>query len=126
VKAVSAAGDNVNVRVPLALLRAGLKLTAPIPQPAMKQISKSLSDRGMSLDLVNFKASALEELIESLGEMEIIVDNAANGIMSTSSAPRESSDHGGNRWTSNSPRLPPRALLPPRGNQCLRLLRPRR
>lgn len=79
VKAVSETSDNVNVKIPLGLLRAGLKLTSLIPQPALDQINKSMADRGMSLDLVNFKASDLEELIESLREMEIHVDNAANG-----------------------------------------------
>ncbi len=78
VKVLSAKGDNVNVKVPLGLVRAGLKLTSFIPQPAMEQINKSMGDHGMSVDLLNFKAEDLEELIEALREMEVNVD-AVNG-----------------------------------------------
>jgi hypothetical protein len=78
VKVLSAKGDNVNVKVPLSLVRAGLKLTSFIPQPAMEQINKSMGEQGLSLDLLNFKAEDLEELIEALREMEVNVD-AVNG-----------------------------------------------
>jgi hypothetical protein len=56
VKVLSTKGDNVNVKIPLSLVRAGLKLTSFIPQPAMEQINKSMAEKGMSVDLVNFKA----------------------------------------------------------------------
>ena len=78
VKVLSTAGDNVNVKIPIGLVRAGLKLTSFIPQPAMEQINKAMKDHGLSADLLNFKAGDLEELIQALREMEIDVD-AANG-----------------------------------------------
>lgn len=78
VKVVSTKGDNVNVKIPLTLVRAGLKLTNLIPPPAMEQINKSMADHGMSMDLSNIKPEELEELIQSLREMEINVD-AGNG-----------------------------------------------
>ena len=59
-------------------MRAGLKLTSLIPPQAMDQINKSMADHGMSMDLSNLKPEDLEELIESLREMEVNVD-AANG-----------------------------------------------
>ncbi len=78
VKVVSEKGDNVNVKIPLSLVRAGLKLTSFIPQPAMEQINKSMGEHGLSMDLLNFKAEDLEELIAALRETEVNVD-AANG-----------------------------------------------
>ena len=78
VKVLSTKGDNVNVKIPLSLVRAGLKLTSFIPQPAMEQINKSMGEHGLSVDLLNFKAEDLEELIDALREMEINVD-ANNG-----------------------------------------------
>ena len=78
VKVVSTKGDNVNVKIPLSLVRAGLKLTNLIPPPAMEQINKSMADHGMSMDLSNIKPEELEELITSLREMEVNVD-AVNG-----------------------------------------------
>jgi hypothetical protein len=78
VKVVSTKGDNVNVKIPLSLVRAGLKLSNLIPPPAMEQINKSMADHGMSMDLSNIKPEELEELIASLREMEVNVD-AVNG-----------------------------------------------
>jgi hypothetical protein len=78
VKVVSVKGDNVNVKIPLSLVRAGLKLTSLIPAQAMDQINQSMATHGMSMDLQNLKPEDLEELIESLREMEISVD-ASNG-----------------------------------------------
>ncbi len=66
VKVLSTAGDNVNVKMPIGLVRAGLKLTSFIPQPAMEQISKAMMDHGLSADLLNFKAGDLERLIPGL------------------------------------------------------------
>jgi hypothetical protein len=78
VKVLSTQGDNVNVKIPLSLVRAGLKLTSLIPPQAMEQIDKSMAEKGMHIDLKNLKPEDLDELIESLREMEITVD-AANG-----------------------------------------------
>jgi hypothetical protein len=76
VKVVSVKGDNVNVKIPLGLVRAGLKLTSLIPPQAQDQINKTMAEKGMKFDLNNFKPEDLEELIESLREMEIDVDSA--------------------------------------------------
>ena len=78
VKVNSVKGDNVNIKIPIALLRAGLKLTSLIPPQAADQINKTMAEKGMTFDLNNFKADDLEELIEAIREMEIDVD-AANG-----------------------------------------------
>jgi hypothetical protein len=78
VKVLSTKGDNVNVKIPLSLVRAGIKLTSLIPPQAMEQIDRSMAEKGMQIDLKNLKPEDVEDLIESLREMEIIVD-AANG-----------------------------------------------
>jgi hypothetical protein len=70
--------DKVNVKVPLGLLRAGLKLTSLIPPQAMDEINKSMADSGVTLDFNNLKPEDIEELIQNLREMEITVD-AADG-----------------------------------------------
>jgi len=78
VKVVSTGGDNVDIRVPLALVRSGLKLTSLIPDDVMGQINDSMSEHGISLDLANLKQEDIEELVKSLRDMEINVD-AKNG-----------------------------------------------
>jgi hypothetical protein len=78
VKVLSADGDNVDVKVPLALVRSGLKLTSLIPPQAMDQVNESMGEHGMQLDFSNLKPEDIDELIEALREMEVNVD-AANG-----------------------------------------------
>lgn len=68
--------DNVDVKVPLGLLRAGLKLTSLIPPQAMEQINDSMGEHGMSFDFNNLKPEDVEELIASLGDMEVNIDTA--------------------------------------------------
>lgn len=68
--------DTVDVKVPLALLRAGLKLTSLIPPQAMDQINESMASSGMSIDFNNLKPEDLEDIIDSLGEMEVNINSA--------------------------------------------------
>ena len=76
VKVNAANGDNVDVKIPIALARSGLKLTSLIPPQAMDQINSSMAEHGMSIDFANLKPEDIDELIEALREMEISVDSA--------------------------------------------------
>jgi hypothetical protein len=78
VKVVSAEKDNVDVRVPLSLVRAGMKLTSLIPPAAMDEINSSMKEAGITLDFNNLKDSDVEDLIEGLKDMEVNV-KSANG-----------------------------------------------
>ena len=73
VKVDSVKGDKVDVRIPLSLLRSGLRLTSLIPAQAMDEVNASLKEHGMSFDLSNLKDSDIEELITELKDMEINV-----------------------------------------------------
>ena len=64
----------VNVRVPLQLLRAGVKLAALIPPQAVLQINAGLTDSGVPIDLTQLKPEQLEALVEHLDEMTVEVD----------------------------------------------------
>lgn len=75
VKVVSADDDNVNVRVPLALLRSGLKLTSVMPPWVAEKVNSSMSEKGIPFDLNNLKKEDLNELIDSLAETEVNVDS---------------------------------------------------
>jgi len=74
VKVDGDAGEKVDVKIPLALVRSGLKLTSLIPPQAMDQINEQMSENGMSIDFANFKPEDIDELIEALREMEVNVD----------------------------------------------------
>ena len=78
VKVDSENGDMVDVKIPVALVRSGLKLTSLIPAQAMDQINDSMSEHGVTVDFSNLKPEDIDELVEALREMEINVD-AQNG-----------------------------------------------
>ena len=64
----------VNVRVPVALIRAGMKFTALIPKEASDQIDAKLKEKGVSFNIRNIKDEDIEELIQALSELEVDVD----------------------------------------------------
>jgi hypothetical protein len=64
----------VNVRVPMQLLRAGVRLAALIPQQAHDQLDQALSSHGVPLTLSQIKPENLEELIDHLEDLMVDVD----------------------------------------------------
>ncbi|NLE02913.1 MAG: hypothetical protein GX640_23845 [Fibrobacter sp.] len=70
-------GDNVNVQVPVALLRAGLKLSALIPPHAYQKLNESISEKGLDFDLNQLlKSGNIEEIIESMEELNVDINSA--------------------------------------------------
>jgi hypothetical protein len=65
----------VNVRVPLQLLRAGVRLASLIPPQALTRINTELDKTGVPIDLAQLKPQDLEELIEHLGDVIVDVDD---------------------------------------------------
>ena len=66
--------DRVNVRVPMSLVRAGIKLTSLIPNDAMDKVNDALQEKGINFDVRNIKQEDIEELINALGELEVDVE----------------------------------------------------
>jgi hypothetical protein len=66
--------SRINIRVPLQLLRAGVRLTSLIPPQALTQVNTKLSESGVPIDLTQLKPQHIEELIEQLDELTIDVD----------------------------------------------------
>jgi hypothetical protein len=67
--------DRVNVRVPMGLIRAGIKLTSLIPSDAMDKVNDALRDKGINFDVKSVKPEDIEELIGALGELEVDVES---------------------------------------------------
>jgi hypothetical protein len=64
----------VNIRVPLQLLRAGVRLAALIPPQALDRANAELNKSGMPFDLTQLKPEQLEALVDHLDEMTVEVD----------------------------------------------------
>jgi len=66
----SSDGDKVNVKVPMSLIKTGIKLSALMPTEAADAMKDQGIDLGMLRDLPT------DELIEALKELEVNVDSA--------------------------------------------------
>ena len=64
----------VNIRVPMKLLRAGVRLGALLPPQARDRANEALREQGIPFDLNQVKPENLEELIEQLNDLEVNVD----------------------------------------------------
>ena len=66
-------GDRVNVRVPMTLIRAGMKFTSLLPPEARDKVTGALREKGIDFDMRNLKPEDMDELIEALSELEVDV-----------------------------------------------------
>ncbi|MBV8113692.1 MAG: hypothetical protein JO300_03055 [Silvibacterium sp.] len=64
----------VNTRVPMQLLRAGVKLANLIPPQARAQVDKALHEQGIPFDMGGINANNLEEIINQLEDLTVDVD----------------------------------------------------
>ena len=64
----------VNIRVPMQLLRAGVKLAGLIPVRARDCVNNAMREHGMPFDLNQVRPENLEELIEQLEDLTVDVD----------------------------------------------------
>ncbi len=64
----------VNIRVPLKLLKAGVKLGGALPDHAKEKINAALREKGLNFDICCLEKGQVEELLASLAQMNIEVD----------------------------------------------------
>ena len=67
-------GDKVNIRVPMKLIRAGLKWAAFIPKNVQGEVDEALHKHGLDMDLSNIKPEDLEELVTNLNDLTVEVE----------------------------------------------------
>ena len=72
--------ERVNVRIPMAMIRAGVKLAALIPTGAMDKVNEKLQQRGIGVDLSNLKAEGLEEMVEAMADLEVDVQDGKQQV----------------------------------------------
>ena len=68
-------GTKANIRVPMQLLRSGVKLAALIPLQARDHVNSALQEHGIAFDLSQIKPENLEELVDQLEELTVDVDD---------------------------------------------------
>jgi hypothetical protein len=65
----------VNIRVPMALLRAGVRLTSLMPPQARDQINAEMAKNGVPFDIGQMRPENLEEMLDQLNDLQVDVDN---------------------------------------------------
>jgi hypothetical protein len=67
----------VNVRIPIKLIRAGVRLSSLIPQPARGHVDAAMHEHGVDVDLSQITPENLDEIVEQLSELTVDVDSAS-------------------------------------------------
>ena len=75
VKVDSTNGDKVNIRIPLKIIRAGIKLKSLIPQEAQEKIDEKLGEKGVNFKLEDISDENIHELMEALTDFEVNVED---------------------------------------------------
>jgi polyhydroxyalkanoate synthesis regulator phasin len=64
----------VNTRVPMQLLRAGVKLASLVPPQARNHVDKALHEQGIPFSMNQIKPENLEEIVDQLTDLTVDVD----------------------------------------------------
>jgi len=71
-------GDRVNVRVPLNLVRAGLKFASFIPPQVRDKVNSEMKEKGIPFDLNHFNPQDIEALLVHLNDLTVEVEGKEN------------------------------------------------
>jgi hypothetical protein len=71
---------HINVRVPIALLRAGVRLASLIPPKAQEKVNEELRKNGLDLDVSQIKPENINELIDQLQDFSVDIDQEHDDV----------------------------------------------
>ncbi len=72
--------EHIDVRVPLALIKAGVKLHTLLPAQATTGINTALQDNGINVDIDNLRTEELEQLVDALSEIEVNIQDGDHKV----------------------------------------------
>lgn len=75
-----AKSERVNIRVPLNIIRAGIKLKSLMPAETATRVNDALRSKGIDLDVRNIKDEDIEQLISALSEFEVDVQDGGQKV----------------------------------------------
>jgi SHOCT-like protein len=65
---------DVNIRVPIAIIKSGMRLGALIPGMAGEQVSARLRERGLDIDFSKLDAAAIDDMLKEISDTNIEID----------------------------------------------------
>ena len=66
--------ENVDIKIPIMLLKAGMKLGSMIPESSKADLNTHLNGKGIHLDLNNIDSKDLDVIMVALSESSIDID----------------------------------------------------
>ncbi len=72
--------EKVNIKVPVSLIRAGMKFTSLIPEEAADEVDKALCEKGVKVNLKNLKEDDMDALLVALSDMEVDIDDGTGYV----------------------------------------------
>lgn len=69
--------DKLNVRVPLQLIRAGMRLAALIPATVHGPVNKALQQHGIDVDISKIKPEDVEDLVQHLRDLTVDLESTS-------------------------------------------------
>jgi hypothetical protein len=71
---------HINIRVPVMLLRAGVRLASFIPPKAQEKINDELRRNGVDMDVSQIRPENLNEIIDHLTDLSIDIDQKQEDV----------------------------------------------
>ncbi|HSS92612.1 MAG TPA: hypothetical protein VLR46_01345 [Candidatus Dormibacteraeota bacterium] len=71
---------HINVRVPIMLLRAGVRLASLVPVSAQTRLNEELRKNGLDFDISQIKPENLNEVIDHLSDVTVDIDHQHDGV----------------------------------------------
>ncbi len=72
--------EHVNIRVPMGLIRAGVKLASVLPSDATSKVNEKLQEQGIGIDIGKIKAEDLENLVDSLADLQVDIQDGKEKV----------------------------------------------
>jgi SHOCT-like protein len=72
--------EDVNIRVPLAIVRGGMKLGALIPGFSPERLTRHLRAKGIDLDFANLDPDRLDAILNAVGNFTIDVKDGKSEV----------------------------------------------
>jgi polyhydroxyalkanoate synthesis regulator phasin len=66
--------DRVNIRIPIKLIRAGLRLASFIPKDAQVKVNEALHEKGIEKDFTNIKPEDIDEILAQINDFTVDVE----------------------------------------------------
>ena len=70
--------ERVNVRVPMKLIRSGIKWVSLIPKDAQDKVNEAFREKGIDMDFTRMKEEDIAEIVHNLRDLTVEVEGEEN------------------------------------------------